>query len=153
GNIAAAWASMMALGVDGYMERARELMATTDKLKQGVAKIQGLYVLGEPVMTCFSVGSSDPDVDIQAVADDMGKKGWHMERQQNPSCLHCSILPHHVRVSDSLLKDLEDSTQEVKKNKSLAKEGTAAMYGMIATIPDKAIVQDFLVEFFSEVYK
>lgn len=153
GNIAAAWASMMALGVEGYMERAKVLMETTNKLKEGVNKIQGLYVLGKPVMTCFSIGSSDPDVDIQAVADAMGKKGWHMERQQNPSCLHCSILPHHVTVSDSLLKDLEDSTQEVKKNKALANEGTAAMYGMIATIPDKAIVKDFLVEFFSEVYK
>lgn len=27
------------------------------------------------------------------------------------------------------------------------------MYGMIGTIPDKTIVSDFLVEFFSEVYK
>ena len=41
----------------------------------------------------------------------------------------------------------------LQENKSLAKKGTAAMYGMIATIPDKAIVQDFVTEFFSEVYK
>jgi len=38
-------------------------------------------------------------------------------------------------------------------NKALAKKGTAGVYGMMANIPDKAIVTDFLVEFFSEVYK
>ena len=27
------------------------------------------------------------------------------------------------------------------------------MYGMVANIPDKSIVDDFIVEFFSEVYK
>ena len=39
------------------------------------------------------------------------------------------------------------------ENQSLAKEGTAAMYGMVATIPDKTIVADFLIGFFGEVYK
>ena len=27
------------------------------------------------------------------------------------------------------------------------------MYGMVANIPDKSIVDDFIVEFFSEMYK
>jgi sphinganine-1-phosphate aldolase len=41
----------------------------------------------------------------------------------------------------------------LQTNKTLAKKGTAAMYGMIGVVPDKTIVTDFLVEFFSEVYK
>ena len=40
----------------------------------------------------------------------------------------------------------------LQANKSLSKKGTAAVYGMMANIPDKGIVTDFLVEFFSEVY-
>ena len=32
-------------------------------------------------------------------------------------------------------------------------KGAAAMYGMVAKIPDKSIIDDFIVEFFSEVYK
>lgn len=35
---------------------------------------------------------------------------------------------------------------------TLSKNGTAGVYGMIATIPDKSIVDDFLVEFFCQVY-
>ena len=40
-----------------------------------------------------------------------------------------------------------------QSNKQLARQGTAGMYGMMATIPDKSIVDDFIKEFFSEVYK
>ena len=38
-------------------------------------------------------------------------------------------------------------------NKELLREGTAAMYGMMATIPDKTIISEFVVNFFSELYK
>lgn len=40
----------------------------------------------------------------------------------------------------------------VQADPSLAKKGSAGVYGMVGIIPDKAIVKDFLVEFFSEVY-
>lgn len=153
GSIAAAWVSMRALGVDGYTTKAKDLMETTDKLKKGIAEIDGLKIMGEPHMTCFAIGSCDPDIDIYAVADVMEKKGWTMERNQKPSCIHCSILPHHTPVADDLIRDMKESTAEVKTNKTLAKKGTAAMYGMIGVVPDKTIVTDFLVEFFSEVYK
>ncbi|KAL3892346.1 hypothetical protein ACJMK2_004559 [Sinanodonta woodiana] len=153
GNIAASWASMKALGEDGYLRKAKELMETTIKLKAGIQNIQGLCILGEPHMTAFAIGSSDPDINMQAVADVMEQRGWKMERNMNPDSIHCSILPHHVGVVDELLAVLKSSAQEVKENKSLAKKGTAAMYGMMATIPDKAIINDFITEFFSEIYK
>lgn len=34
----------------------------------------------------------------------------------------------------------------------LAKKGSAAMYGMVASIPDKGMIDDFILSFFSEVY-
>ena len=40
-----------------------------------------------------------------------------------------------------------------RENKKLAAEGSAAMYGMIATIPDNAIINDFLIGMFNELYK
>ncbi|KAK3576907.1 hypothetical protein CHS0354_017578 [Potamilus streckersoni] len=153
GNIAASWVSMKALGEDGYMRKAKELMEATTKLKSGIKNIQGLCILGEPHMTAFAIGSCDPDINMQAVADVMEQRGWKMERNMNPDSIHFSILPHHVGVVEELLEVLKSSAQEVKENKSLAKKGTAAMYGMMATIPDKAIINDFIAEFFSEIYK
>lgn len=75
GNIAASWVAMRALGEDGYMKRAKELMDATDQLKDGVRKIEGLKILGIPHMTCFAIGAADPEIDIQAVADVMDGKG------------------------------------------------------------------------------
>ena len=45
------------------------------------------------------------------------------------------------------------SRLSLQENKALASKGTAAMYGMVASMPDKSIVDDFIVEFFSECYK
>lgn len=152
GNIAASWVAIRALGEDGYMKRAKELMDATDRLKEGVRQIEGLKILGTPHMTCFAIGAADSEVDIQAVADVMDGKGWKMERNQTPNSLHLSILPSHIPVVDDLLTDLKAATERVKGDVTLSKNGTAGVYGMIATIPDKSIVDDFLVEFFCQVY-
>lgn len=153
GNIGAAWAAMQFLGEEGYMKKAQELMDTTKKLIEGITKIPGIKILGNPCMTAFAIGSNDPDVDIQVVADLMDKKGWKMERNIKPDSIHCSILPHHIPYVDELLKAIEDATTAAKGNKSLSGKGTAGVYGMVSTVPDKSIINDFLVEFFSEVYK
>lgn len=153
GNIAAAWAAMKALGTEGYMEKAKALMDTTTKMTSRIREIKGLCILGNPCMTAFAIGSNDPNINIQAVADVMETKGWKMERNQLPDSIHCSILPHHVGIADKFVDDMEDATKFCRENKALAKKGTAGVYGMMASIPDKGIVTDFLVEFFSEVYK
>jgi hypothetical protein len=45
------------------------------------------------------------------------------------------------------------SVEAVKKAPQASKDGAAAMYGMVAKIPDKSLVDDFLVNFMNEVYK
>ena len=80
---------------------------------------------------------------------------WKMERQANPDCLHCSIMPAHANRNraDQFVADAREGAKLVRENKSLSKEGSAAMYGMIATIPDNAIINDFLIGLFNELYK
>lgn len=75
-----------------------------------------------------------------------------MERQQSPNSLHCTILPHHVQHADKFLTSLRQAVDTVWGNKALSKKGTAGIYGMVGKIPDKAVVDDFLVQFFTEVY-
>lgn len=55
-----------------------------------------------------------------------------------------------VRTCDESMKHF--SYEMLQSNKSLSKTGTAGIYGMMAAIPDKAIINDFITEFFSEVY-
>merc|ERR1712127_491359 len=101
-------------------------------MKQGIKRIDGLDIVGNPVMTGFAIQSTDPAVNILAVADVMETKGWKMERQANPDCLHCSIMPAHAnhKRADQFVADAREAVAAVRKNKMLAGEGSAAMYGM-----------------------
>lgn len=151
-NIASSWAALRSMGEDGYMRIAKQLMDTANKMKSTIGEIKGLCIIGQPHMTSFAIGSNHENMDILALADVMESQGWKMERQQSPNSLHCTILPHHVQHADKFLTSLRQAVDTVWGNKALSKKGTAGIYGMVGKIPDKAVVDDFLVQFFTEVY-
>ncbi|KAL5013521.1 hypothetical protein ScPMuIL_007791, partial [Solemya velum] len=93
-NIAASWASMRALGEEGYMFRAKLLMEATTQLKEGIQNIMGLHIIGEPHMTCFAVGSCDPEIDILALADAMETKDFKEVRVTRAYHMHSCLLLH-----------------------------------------------------------
>lgn len=153
GMIAAAWAAMVGMGQSGYLDIAREVLNTTMKIEEGLKGIAGIEVLSKPDMTALAIVSSPKSkISILAVADQMEKKGWKMERQQLPDSLHMSILPQHASVVDQLLEDLRASVKEVRLNPALASQGSTGVYGMVAAIPDKGIIDDFIVSFFGTMY-
>ena len=154
GMIASAWVALNAMGESGYMELAKRTMATTDTLVQAFnsGSIPCLSLRAPPNMTCIAIVSKDPTVNILAVADVMDGYGWKMERQQYPESLHMTMMPHHAHVVDKLVADLTSAVETVKANPELNNTGTTGVYGMVATIPDKTIVKDFLLKFFSSIY-
>ncbi|XP_013419086.1 sphingosine-1-phosphate lyase-like, partial [Lingula anatina] len=153
GTIAAAWAAMRVLGEDGYTDIASQLMNARAKVLDAVRNIPSLQVVGEPHMTIFALMSADPKFDILVLADILENKGWKIERQQLPISIHFTLMPHHLNVLDGFIADLKAAAEDVKANPGQSAGGTAAMYGMMAKIPDKGIIDDFIVEFFSEMYK
>ena len=72
--------------------------------------------------------------------------GWHMDRQQLPPSLHMMITPAHAPNVEALLADLRASVDEVRSTGPSA-EGSAAMYGMMGSLPDRSQVNDFILEF------
>lgn len=151
GAIAAAWAAMMALGEDGYMEIARIIMDTSRKLQEGINAIPGVHILGKPDMSVFTFGSDE--VDAYAVADALDARGWAIDRQQNPVCLHMMITPVHAQIVDDFVADVRQAVEQVRANPSAASEGSAAMYGMMAQIPDRGMVKNFVLEFLDGLYR
>ncbi len=105
--IAAAWAVMQHLGEEGYLRLAGLVRDTTRRLREGIAAIPELEVIGEPVMGVFAFGS--PSLDIFAVCDAMDERGWHLDRQKGPAALHLMVSPAHERVVDGFLTDLRDA--------------------------------------------
>ncbi len=148
GAIAAAWAVLHYLGEEGYLRLARTVMDTARALMDGINAISGLHVLGEPDMSIFSFTSDS--VDIYAVADAMDARGWHLDRQQMPPKLHLVVTPAHQEVVGEFLSDLEAATQSVATT-GPAPGGTAAMYGMLGTLPDRGAVQKVILDFMDRV--
>lgn len=108
--IAASWAVMNYLGREGYVRLAGVIRDTTRKLLDGIEAIEGLHIWGEPAMSVFALGSET--LDVMAVGDRMDDKGWHLDRQTNPSALHLMVTPTHARVVDEFLTDLSEAASE-----------------------------------------
>lgn len=152
GPIAAAWAAMNAIGEAGYLEHAKVTMDVVKKLQAGVHAIDGIEVLGKPQMSVFAYHSTDPQVDIFAVSDYMGNKGWHIDRQQNPMALHLMVTPAHAQSYTAYLEDLAEAVAYVRAHPELSSEGTAPMYGMIAKMPFRGMVKKSVLKIMEEMY-
>ena len=152
GNIAAAWAAMQAMGESGYLENAKKIMDTTRQLIQGIEAIEGLEVVGKPDMSLVAYKSSSKKIGIYAIGDQMEKKGWHIDRQQKPECLHAMVTPLHQQVIAQYLEDLKKSFEQVKANPKLSLEGGAATYGMVSKVPFRGMVKKNVLKMMLEMY-
>ncbi len=152
GSIAAAWATFQALGEEGYLKLHQEIMTTAQKFKQGIQEL-GFKILGNPEMSVFAFTSPEPkEVNIYVVADLMEKKGWHVDRQLAPECIHLMITPAHTASVLHYLADLKEARDYSRAHPELATEGMAALYGMVAQIPDPTMIQQFLYNYMDERY-
>lgn len=152
GAVAAAWAALHALGQKGYRDMAAKVAAIGDRLKAGIRSIDGLEIVGEPVMPVFAYRSTDPKLDIYAVADRLEAKGWHIDRLQKPEALHMMVTPAHETSSQIFLTALAQSAVEVRANPSLARKGDAAMYGTIARVPLRGLVKSGVLKLIRGMY-
>jgi glutamate/tyrosine decarboxylase-like PLP-dependent enzyme len=152
GAYAAAWATLQHLGMDGYCDLARFTHEAFTRLRDGVARIPGLAVLGEPSGPLLAYGSKDPAVAIYAVADRMDARGWSVNRVQHPEGLHAMVTAQHLDVVEPYLADLAASVAEVRADPSLARQGSAATYGMLAHLPLRGMVRQQVRDMFVRQY-
>jgi len=143
GAIAAAWAVLNFLGVEGYTRLARVIMDTTAALIEGINDIPQLKVLGRPEMSVFAFASGS--LDVYAVADALDEAGWHPDRQQLPPSLHCMVTPVHDTIVQPFLSDLRRATEYVAENGAVS-TGRAATYGMLDKMSDRAAVRNVVLD-------
>ena len=141
GPIAAAWGALQAMGEDGYCKLAKIAWDSSEALREGIQQIDGLQLLGLPHSPIVTYASQDPEIDIYAVADQMSQRGWDVGRQQNPPSIHLTVNANNAPIIESYLADLESAVSTVKAHPELRKEGEAAMYGMMAKVPVRGLVQ------------
>eukprot|EP00035_Acanthoeca_spectabilis_P022799 m.445832 g.445832 ORF g.445832 m.445832 type:complete len:553 (-) comp19282_c0_seq1:23-1681(-) len=155
GPIASAWATMKHMGSDGYIKTVREMMDTVAFLKNAVGKMDGVEIIGNPVATAIAIRASNPgSLNIYAVADVMEAEGhWKLERNKDPASLHLTVMPPHTKTRNKFISDMESAIAKVSADPAkYSKVGSAAMYGMIATIPDETIIDKFVAKWMDQVY-
>jgi glutamate/tyrosine decarboxylase-like PLP-dependent enzyme len=109
---------MRHLGIDGYTAIVRDLLATADTLRSGVASHDGIVVNGDPVGTILSWRSDSPDLDLYALGDALERRGWWFNRLTGTGGgkpgLHAMVSPAHGAVLSQLLADVTSAYDEVR---------------------------------------
>jgi glutamate/tyrosine decarboxylase-like PLP-dependent enzyme len=144
GPIAAAWAVMHYLGEEGYRALATKVMETTEILRRGIAEIPGLEILGEPDASVLAFSARH--FDVLQLGSAMEARGWKLDAQQRPTSLHLMVMPQHALVAGRFLSDLRECADAVKR-KNEPPQGAAAMYGIFASLPDRALVRSAILDF------
>jgi sphinganine-1-phosphate aldolase len=149
GAIAAAWAVLKYLGEEGYLRLARTVLDTSKALREGIAAIPGLKLLGDPRLSIFAFSSDS--LDVYALGDAMEARGWKLDRQMMPPALHLMVTPAHAAVVEPFLADLRACAASLASGEP-APDGSAAMYGMLGAIPDKSEAEGFILQFMDALY-
>jgi sphinganine-1-phosphate aldolase len=137
---ATCWAAMVSIGESGYTEAARRILETGTRIRDGVAAIPGLRVLGDPLwVTAFA---ADDGLDVYQVMENMGHRGWSLNGLQRPAAVHIAVTLRHTLpgVAGRFLADLAASVEEVRSNPGVS-TGMAPVYGMASALPAEVVRQ------------
>jgi glutamate/tyrosine decarboxylase-like PLP-dependent enzyme len=118
GAIAAAWAVMNFLGVEGYRAKHKQVTDAREKIEAGV-KALGFRVLGRPQLGLIAF--TRDDLDCMAIWGKLFERGWFTSLTTEPKGLHLMLSPFHLQVADTYLADLAWAVDQVKAGATGAK--------------------------------
>ncbi len=128
GPIAAAWAVMRYLGLEGYDRIVGSIMQARDDLIAGIQAIEGLSIVSDPDVSVLEYAADGLDID--ALAEAMEDRGWFVSRAAHPPGIHMGMLTMaHVPVIGTYLRDLEQSVAEVRAGRKATRRKTATYGG------------------------
>ena len=126
--IAAAWGLFNGLGHAGYLENARQILATRDRILSAANDIEGLtpWPCHGPLVQISGEG-----LEIKNVIGGMTVRGWNLLGVQQPEAIHLTIDIMTEEALGRFLGDLEEVTAQVRKGEIDA-EGLLSYGGVAA---------------------
>ncbi len=129
GAMAAAWAVMNHLGDDGYLRLAGQARRATLELAAAIEACPELELRAPPDAMIVAFGAADPErLDVFALADELWRRGWYVDRQQPPDSLHCTVNAVHDGLIPSFVAELHGAIDDVL---ATAAAGTVGSYGTV----------------------
>ncbi len=114
GAIAAAWAVMNHLGIEGYEAIARRMLEMSHQYQDDINAIDGLRVVGKPHITIVAYESTDENVEIAQVAEQMRSRGWLIGMSRQPAAIITMMSLLHERPREEYIDDLKASVADVR---------------------------------------
>lgn len=115
--MAAAWAVIQHLGIEGYKKLTQQTLDNADQVRAGVKEIDGIRILGDGAYHLIALASdpeSDNPIDVFALGDALLERGWFHDRQGPPDTLHSTVSNSNTGVIDAYLKDLAECVEIVR---------------------------------------
>ena len=136
GLLAATWASMVANGRSGYLEKAKKIFAAALAMQEAVRSHPSLRMMGSPTY-CFSFTSDE--YDVYHVNDFMRTRGWRLNGQQYPNSLHMAVTGPQTQdgVAEAFATDLADAVAYALEHKGETAR-SSAVYGSVGMSREEA---------------
>ncbi|MEU8383415.1 aspartate aminotransferase family protein [Streptosporangium sp. NPDC048865] len=121
GPLGGAWATFQALGREGYLELGRTTLAAARELREGIAKIPGLRVLGDPESALVAFGSVEGEdgVDVFVLSDEARKRGWFLQPQLSyagiPANIHITVTGVTLRGVEAMLEVIAEAVEAARE--------------------------------------
>jgi glutamate/tyrosine decarboxylase-like PLP-dependent enzyme len=127
GLIAATWASMVRMGRQGYLDKARKIFDVSASMQEAVRSHAELRIMGNPTF-CFSFSSDE--FDIYLVNDALKERGWRLNGQQYPDAIHMAVTGPQTQdgIAETWADDLAAAVAYAKEHRD-EKPLSGSIYG------------------------
>jgi glutamate/tyrosine decarboxylase-like PLP-dependent enzyme len=137
--IAVAWAAMVSMGENGYLDAAKAILETTEWLKIEMRKIPEIEVIGDPL---FMIAFRSETLNVYQIMEYMTEKNWGLNGLHLPPSVHLCVTLRHTQegVKERFLDEFKAAVAYVKEHPEAA-EGMGPIYGMASTIEKRGLVK------------
>jgi sphinganine-1-phosphate aldolase len=153
-----AWATMVYLGESGYIKVIKNILETSQILRNAIEKeIPELDLIGDPLLSVVAFKSDI--INVHALGDMLSKKyGWHLSSLQQPAALHLAVTKLTEQAISQLIENLKECVSEcveIVKNDGpdAIKSDTAQLYGVAESISTRGVVNELVGCFLDILYK
>lgn len=136
GLVAAAWATLLAFGEEGYLKLAHKILEAAKELRGRIGELEGVQLMGDsPIVAAFT---TEPQ-DVYQVMENMSVRGWFLNGLQNPPGVHIATTLRHTLpgVVPRFAADLDWALKRATDKQGGT--GMAPIYGMTNTMPEEAV--------------
>jgi len=113
GPIAAAVATVRAIGDTGYLELAERTREAVALLADAITTTDGVRLFAPPETTVVCLAADDAGVDLFVLADELAARGWHTQPQMAfgdlPATIHLTVTAAVRATAADFAADLADA--------------------------------------------